>query len=299
MCARNFIKSSKSLMTVHLNWEDTATIFASQLAKLGTGVSVIGWVGDDGLGGFVVEQLRAAGVDTRNIRRHPSLKTGIGVALSEKSDRAILTYMGTINATRPQDLDDAILRTCRHWHIASYFLLNAMQSVWPDWLRACRRLGVSTSLDTNWDPENRWQGVIDLLPFVDVFLPNEAEARAITGETDVLKAARILAASGSTVVVKRGEDGAIAVRRDDEWTLRPDLETGLPDFIVDTTGAGDNFDAGFLHFYLRGESIEECLRSGHRCAISSLKYAGGVRGQLWSAQFQPTVPSQAEYKDQL
>ena len=105
--------------------------------------------------------------------------------------------------------------------------------------------------------------------------------RAITSDTDVIKAARILAGYGPLVVVKLGEKGAIAVNRDETWELSPNPETGLPHTIVDTTGAGDNFDAGFIRSYLLGKSIDECLVSGHRCAISSLKYSGGVRGQLW------------------
>ncbi len=261
----------------------SGTIFASQLGKLGASVGVIGCVGDDGFGRFVIENLQAAHVSTRHIRQHPSLKTGVGVALSEKNDRAILTYMGTIDATRPQDLDEAVLRSCRHWHVASYFLLTALRNSWPDWLRACKKLGLTTSLDTNWDPNNEWHGVTDLLPSIDVFLPNEAEARAITGETDILKGARILASYGPLVVVKLGERGALAVKRNGTWELRPGPETGIPDSVVDTTGAGDNFDAGFLHSYRRGKSMYDCLVSGHRCAVSSLKYSGGVRGQLWSS----------------
>ncbi len=262
----------------------SATIFASQLGKLGASVGVIGSVGDDGFGRFVMERLQAAHVYTRHIRQHPLLKTGVGIALSEKNDRAILTYMGTIDATLPQDLDETVLRSCRHWHIASYFLLNALRNTWPEWLRACKKLGVTTSLDTNWDPKNEWHGVTDLLPSVDVFLPNGAEACAITGEADVVRAAMVLASYGPLVVVKLGEKGALAVKRNDTWELRPSPGTRLPDSIVDATGAGDNFDAGFLRSYLHGKPVYDCLVSGHRCAISSLKHSGGVRGQVWYSE---------------
>jgi len=261
----------------------SATIFASQLGKLGAQVGVFGWVGDDGFGRFVIEKLQAAHVDTRYIQRHPSLKTGVGIALAEENDRAILTYLGTIDATQPQDLDESALRSCRHWHIASYFLLKKLRNTWPDWLRTCKKMGLSTSLDTNWDPDSQWRGVTDVLPFLDLFLPNEAEARAITGEEDVMKAARKLADYGPLVVVKLGEDGSIAVKGKEVWHLRPSPRTGLPEFVIDSVGAGDNFDAGFLRSYLLGKCTYDCLVSGHRCAISSLKYAGGVRGQLWKS----------------
>ena len=266
----------------------SAPIFASQLAKLGTRVGVIGWTGCDGMGQFVVEQLRAAGVDTTNIRQHASLKTGIGIALSEENDRAILTYMGTIDATSPADVSASSVPSCRHWHTASYFLLKSLRLFWPRWFRACREAGVSISLDTNWDPENRWQDVRDLLPLVDIFLPNENEALAISGENNALDAARSLAAYGPMVVVKSGPKGTIAVdgakTKTKTWTLSPSPETGLPEAVVDTTGAGDNFVAGFIHQYLKGADVEECMQFGHRCAISSLAHPGGVRGQLWPAR---------------
>ena len=267
----------------------SATIFGSQLGKLGDRVGAIGWVGQDLFGRFVLEQLRLAGLNTARLKPHTALKTGIGVALSEKNDRAILTYMGTIDATRPSDLEEELLNSVRHWHVASYFLLASMRGFWPEWLRKCHQHGVTTSLDTNWDPDNRWQGVTDLLPYTDIFLPNENEALAITGQNDVLRAGRSLAAYGPLVVVKCGEKGALALNGNETWELIPSPETGLPDSVVDSTGAGDNFDAGFISAYLAGEDIPACLALGHRCAISSLAHLGGVRGQLWKDEL-PNLP---------
>jgi ribokinase len=273
----------------------SSTIFGSQMAKLGNRVLAAGWVGQDSFGNFVLDCLQEAGVSTSQLRPHPILKTGIGVALSEKNDRAILTYMGTIDATEPSDLEDKFLTDCRHWHIASYFLLGKLRQFWPTWLAKCREAGISTSMDTNWDPADRWEGVEALFPLLDLFFVNDAEARRLTSEPDLIQAGRQLASHGPLVVVKRGEQGAIAIKGNSIWELTPSLETGLPERVVDATGAGDNFDAGFLSGYLAGDDIPACLTQGHRCAVSSLGYLGGVQGQIWKDRKPPT--NQAHSRD--
>ena len=258
----------------------SANIFASQMAKLGSRAGVLGWVGRDLFGDFVLGELKRCGVDVSHVGRHATLKTGIGFALSEPDDRAILAYMGTIDATLPEHLNQELLRSCRHWHIATYFLLGNLRDAWLPWLRRAKELGVTTSLDTNWDPFTRWTGVLELLPYVDVFIPNEAEALAISGSDDVACAAGILAEAGPLVVVKRGAKGAFARQGNREWELDAARSEVKVASVVDSTGAGDNFDAGFIHGWLNGLKIEDCLSLGHRCGARSLSVAGGIRGQL-------------------
>jgi sugar/nucleoside kinase (ribokinase family) len=258
----------------------SANIFASQLVKLGAKAGVIGWVGQDAFGDFVFQKLRAIGVEISRVSRHPSLKTGLGVALADPQDRAILTYLGTIDAVQPQELPQDVSAACRHWHIASYFLLRSLRSQWSDWVRRCKNAGLTVSLDVNWDPENRWEGVTALLPFADIFFPNETEAMSITGETDVLKAAQRLSSFGPLVVVKCGKDGAIAVKGNTKWEIHPGEMDSSPVTVVDSIGAGDNFDAGFIRAWLLGRNIDECLILGHRCAVASLGNTGGIQGQL-------------------
>jgi ribokinase len=147
-----------------------------------------------------------------------------------------------------------------------------------------------------WHPDNRWEGVTELLPLVDVFLPNEAEARAITGEDDSWKAAELLAAHGPLVVVKCGENGAIAVHGDNRWQIKGSESQDSPLSVVDTTGAGDNFDAGFLRGWLLGYDNDFSLQLGHRCAVSSLGCAGGIRGQLKQIIEPKTIDQQKDRK---
>jgi len=258
----------------------SANIFASQLAKLGARAGILGYVGSDMFGKFALQELDQIGVDTTRVKKLASLKTGIGIHLCEKNDRAMLTYPGSIDATHAEDLDETLLHSCRHWHLASYFLLRNLRSSWPDWIQKCRKAGLTTSLDTNWDPDKKWEGVADLLPYIDVFLPNETEALSLTGETNAWKAARLLAAYGPLTVVKCGEKGAIAVKGNQTWQINGTECQDSPLSVVDNTGAGDNFDAGFICAWLLGYDIDSSLRLGHRCALGSLSSPGGIQGQL-------------------
>jgi sugar/nucleoside kinase (ribokinase family) len=178
----------------------SANIFASQMVKLGARIGVIGYVGPDIFGEFALRELQQISVDITRVKKQPSNKTGIGIALAEGDDRAILTYLGSIDATRDEDLDEILLRSCQHWNIASYSLLRSLRSFWPHWLQKCRRAGITTSLDTNWDPGQSAGGNRRFAAHIDVFLPNEGEALAITGETDVGKAAKTIANMGPLTV---------------------------------------------------------------------------------------------------
>ncbi len=256
----------------------SANIFAAQFAALGGQAGVIGYAGRDALGEFALRRLAALRVDAARVRLHPALPTGLGVALIEGDDRAILTALGTIDAVTPEDLTEVVLSSCRHWHIASYFLLKQLRPYWGRWLERCRRAGVTTSLDTNWDPDGEWAGILDLLPQVDVFLPNEAEAMAITGAPDARAAGQQLAENCRLVAIKRGERGALAFAGDRVWSLTPDPDRPVP--IVDTIGAGDCFDAGFVRAWQLGKPVEDCLAWGARCAEASLAAPGGMRAQI-------------------
>jgi ribokinase len=259
----------------------SATIFGGQFARLGGGVALIGVVGEDAFGALVRERLQEIGVPADRIRSTAAVATGLGVSLVKPDgDRGMLTYSGGIGAVSEADLTEELLAGCRHWHIASYFLLEGLRAHWPAWLERCRARGVTTSLDTNWDPEDRWEGVRELLPLVDVFLPNEQEARAIAGEADVFAAGGRLAAAGPLVVIKRGSDGATAFRAGQQWDLGPVPGEEQPLTVMDSVGAGDNFDAGFLRGWLLDWEVAQCLRLGGRCARASLRAPGGFRGQL-------------------
>lgn len=256
----------------------SCSIFACQAAKLGLRTALIGKVGRDALGELVVNRLAQAGVDARWVERSPDLITGLGVALCTADDRAILTYPGSLAALEPADLTDAILGSARHLHIGSYYLQTGLRPAMPGILARARRLGLSVSLDTNWDPAEEWRGLDEILPLVDLFLPNENELLAVTGRSCLEDALRSLTerAPGLTVLVKRGELGAAAWRRGTLHHCPPPRV----DTILDAVGAGDSFDAGAVHGFLQGAALPEMLRRGCICGARSLSRRGGIAGQI-------------------
>ena len=253
-------------------------IFACQAAKLGLRVAIMGVVGQDSLGDLMISRLREAGVDTRFVLVDPGLKTGLGIALATPDDRAILTYLGSANAVRPQDVSDDWLRLGRHFHYGSYFLQTRLRPAVPQVLGRAQHLGLTTSLDTNWDPEDVWRGLMpDVLRHVDVFFPNLQEALRISGQPDLESAVAALSGHVPLLVVKRGADGATAVR-DGEAFSCPVARAS----VVDDIGAGDSFDAGFLAAWMGGLSIDQALRIGCACGRAVVGAAGGIAGQPWA-----------------
>jgi ribokinase len=252
----------------------SAAIVACGLARLGVATALAATIGDDLFGRFVRAALDERGVDTRWIRVDPDLATGISVVLSS-GDRAILTFPGTIASTGPELVDDDLMTSVRHVHSASYFLLPRLAPHLPEMFARARRAGATTSVDTNWDPAQTWADVDRLLDHTDVLLPNVAELLALTGRTDRDEAARVVLGHGCQVALKDGADGGTL------WQA-PDLVTRVsaPDVAaIDTTGAGDSFDAGFISGLLGGLSREECLARAVACGSLSTRAVGGTAGQ--------------------
>lgn len=259
----------------------SACIFACQAAKLGLGVAVVGRVGDDAFGQLAVRGLVESGVDTRHIKVEPGLKTGLGLALCRAAgDRAILTFAGSINAVYPADLPDDLLRRGRHLHYCSYYLQTNLLPAVPAIFRRARSLGLTISLDTNWDPDEQWDGgLADALALCDLFLPNDQEALAITAAAGLANAVDRLAARVPVVAVKRGELGALIAAGAER--LAAPIEPVAS--IVDTIGAGDSFDAGFVAAWLAGRPLKTCAAVANACGRASTQARGGIRGQLRAA----------------
>ncbi len=254
-------------------------IFACQAAKLGLRVGILGRVGDDDMGRLILRRLAECGVDTRYMIVDTTLKTGLGVSLCQDGDRAILTYMGSVCAVQPEDVSDDFLSAARHLHHGSYYLHTQLRPAMAQIFRRARALGLTTSLDTNWDPEERWE-VGSLLSLTDLFMPNEQEARLISRQNDLVAAVASFHAQGaSLVVIKRGVDGALVHDGHEMYVCA--VEPAPPG--GDTIGAGDSFDAGFLAGWLRGLPLARCLEIACRCGRAVASKIGGVQGQpRWS-----------------
>jgi sugar/nucleoside kinase (ribokinase family) len=252
----------------------SSVIFACGAARLGLKVAFVGVVGEDIFGRFMLDALSARGVDISHVIVDPDQKTGLTVILNRIDDRAMLTHLGAISALRAEQIPDELLSQARHLHLASYFLQTNLQPKVPDLFRRARTLGLTTSIDTNWDPEERWSGVRDLLHFTNVFLPNENEALALTGAGSVDASARMLADRADVVAVKMGEQGGLAIQCED-LQRAPAISVD----VVDTVGAGDSFDAGFVYGYLQGWSLQKTLKLGIACGSLTTRKSGGLEGQ--------------------
>jgi sugar/nucleoside kinase (ribokinase family) len=251
----------------------SSAIVAHNLAALGNRVGFQSRIGDDPLGQIALDRLAQGGTDTSRIRTAPGqIKTALSVILQREQWRTILTYPGTIVELTAADLDFDSLADSRHFHLSSFFLQKGLQASVPELLCRLKAAGLTISLDTNDDPEDLWEGgVRDALRHVDVFLPNAREARKIAGTDDLELAVKRLAELVPLVVVKVGREGAIA-QRGEERVTSPAVRVET----VDAVGAGDSFDAGFLHQYVRGADLFSCLAHGNLAGAFSTTRPGGT-----------------------
>ncbi len=248
----------------------SSAILAHNLAALGSRVGFVTSIGDDSFGSIATERLRERGVDLAAVAH--GAKSGVTIILPHQSQRHILTYLGTISELRFEDIDLDYLASARHFHMSSLFLQRELLPKVPELFRRMKSAGLTTSLDTNDDPEDRWEGgLAEVLPHVDILLPNEHEAMKITRADDVETALSRLAQKVKTVVVKMGASGAIAIQDGHRFSA-----PAVPVKVVDPVGAGDSFDAGFLHEFLRGEDLTMCLAYGNLCGAFSTTDCGGT-----------------------
>jgi len=251
----------------------SSAIVAHNLAALGSRVGFQSRIGDDPLGQIALERLQQGTVDVSYVRRvSGAIATGLTVILHHPTGRNILTYAGTIAELSWEDLDLDYLADSRHFHFSSYYLQRKLCPSVGELFRSLKKKGLTISLDTNDDPDDRWGGnLLEDLRHVDVFLPNEREACKIARTDDLEAAIGKLSRLVPLVVVKLGKEGALAQRGKERFT-----SPGQKVEAVDTVGAGDSFDAGFLHQFVRGADIQTCLAGGNLAGALSTTRPGGT-----------------------
>ena len=243
------------------------------LATLGVPVRTIGAVGRDASGRFVLDALHKAGVDTRAVaERDAPTATTIGL-VNGAGNRKFLHSPGVSAEafSAPLDFPPELLEGARHYHLASLFILPNFRPHAPATLARARAAGLTTSLDTNWDPRGRW--MLDLgpcLPGLDFLFMNEDEARMSNADP-----ASILGRGVGAFVLKLGPRGCAIYTAEGEWTV-PAFD--VP--VVDTTGAGDCFVAGFLAEWLRGSGFEEAARFANAVGALTVQRVGASAGVL-------------------
>ncbi len=268
-----FDQVEKLVDSAALTIGSSSAIFSCGAARLGLKVGFVGVCGQDVFGRFMLDEMQKRAVDVSNVILREG-QTGLSVILVSGADRAILTHTGLIDALQESDIPDGLLRQTRHLHVASYFLQTNLQPGLVRLFQRAHKLGITTSLDTNYDPSEEWAGFDELLAVTNVFLPNEKEAKSLSKEQDVDQAADRLGPKVETLAVKLGADGAIGVNACQKIRAK-----SIPVEVVDTVGAGDSFNAGFLYGYLHKWELAQSLRLACVCGALSTQKAGGTEAQ--------------------
>jgi len=243
------------------------------LATLGVPVRTMAAVGPDDPGRFVLDKLALAGVDTSAIRtlNDPTAAT---VGLINSAGNRMFLHRPAVNATAfaaPLDFPAPLTEGMKHYHLASLFILPNFRPHAPETLARARAAGLTTSLDTNWDPRGEWLAALGpCLPGLEFLFMNEDEARMVGASP-----ADLLGRGVRTLVLKLGPRGC-AIHTSEGETLVPAFD--VP--VKDTTGAGDCFVAGFLAARLRGASLEEAGRFANAVGALSVQCVGASAGVL-------------------
>lgn len=251
----------------------SSAIFASNLSTLGSKVAYVGALGSDDFGNYILSCLQKKGVDTRYIIQSSKWATGASIALNFDEDRAMITYPGAMAHLSYADIPTEALAQAKHLHLSSIFLQSALVSDAINLFKKAKEMNLTTSLDPQWDPAEKWNiNLNELLPFVDVFMPNVNELKALTKTTYLEAGIGLLIPMANTIVVKNGRDGAYLWEKQ-KFIHQPSF---LNSHVVDSIGAGDSFDAGFIHQFLQGKPSKECLAFGALTGAINTTRAGGT-----------------------
>jgi len=251
----------------------SSAIFASNLSSLGADVAFLGMIGNDQFGDLCIKSLQEKNVNTDLIIRSDSLKTGATIILNYDEDRAMITHPGAMDHLTIKDIPFEKLKSARHLHLSSIFLQPGLKNDIVDLFRIAKEIGLTTSLDVQWDPREKWDiPLLDLLPFVDVFFPNRQELENLTGEEDYNEALKSIKDVAKAVALKLGNSGSMCMV--DGKTTH--MDAFLNNEVVDAIGAGDSFNAGFIFKYILNSPIEACQKFGNLTGAVSTTAAGGT-----------------------
>lgn len=252
----------------------SSAIFASNLSSLGAKVSFLGKIGNDMFGELVKSSLTDKGVDISYLTTEPDLPTGVTVVLNYDEDRANVTCAGAMEGLTVEDVTEKALNSAQHMHFASLYLQKGIQPDVIELFKKAKNLGLTTSIDTQWDPEEKWEfNYQELLPYVDLFMPNATELKFLTKSETVEEAIEKVKEYGNNIVIKNGSKGSILVKKDG---TQKSLPAFLNTKVIDAIGAGDSFNAGFVFKFIQGATLEECQRFGNLTGALNTTGSGGT-----------------------
>lgn len=251
-----------------------AALFALGIGKLGLKPVFQGEAGNDCYGGFIRQTFKEGNVDDSLLKTDGPMKTGISLSFTNEKDRSFLTFRGTNEKLCIEEVDLVQVKQAAHIHVTGY----AGEANHDSYLKFLKEVKAQTqatvSFDVGWDPTGKWNPEIYLLfPYIDVLFMNQTEAANYSRKEDAGEAAKDFAAHCKLAVIKMGRRGSLAARGNNLYRA-----SSYPVNAVDTTGAGDSFNAGFIYGFLRGKSLEECLKCGNGCGALSVTALGGNTG---------------------
>jgi sugar/nucleoside kinase (ribokinase family) len=260
----------------------SGAIASVNMSRLGLRTVLVARVGNDEPAAFCRSILDREGVEAL-LLVNPALQTGVTVAVAYPTDRLLLTSPGAVADLTAAEVPIELLDDVRHIHVSSYFLQVRLRAGLEQLFRTARARGVTTSLDPGWDPMGRWldTGLARVLAVTDALLVNATELAHLTDLDEIdAGAAKLLALGTSAVVLKDGSRGAHYFAAGEHHTDRGFIVTPL-----DTTGAGDAFDAGYVAAMLEGRSVADRLRFANACGAVVTQVRGGAGGNLTRHDF--------------
>jgi len=247
------------------------------LHKLGEEVQIIGKVGRDGLGEFIINSLRRRGMDTSGILFTDQANTSATMVLLDSSgERTFLHYPGANRTLRSQDISDEMLAASQLVHVAGSFLMPGFDGEETALLlKRAKALGRTTSLDTAWDDTGSWFSLLEpVVPHLDILISNYDEASRISGKEELPDIGAFFLKFGIQVVaIKMGPQGSFIMTSQDKVLVPPFTVEA-----VDGTGAGDAFAAGFIFGYLRGWDWYQVGRFANACGAMCVQKMGATEG---------------------
>jgi sugar/nucleoside kinase (ribokinase family) len=249
------------------------------LAKLGVDTAIIGKVGEDGFGDFLVNRCAGVGIHTESIIRDREAATSSTIVLSHgDGERSFIHYLGANATLCLDDVDYELVWQTKILHIAGSFVMPSLDGEpTKELLQKAKAMGVTTALDTVWDARGEWmRKLAPCLPYVDYFVPSYEEAKQLaSGREDPDEIAQILLDAGvGAVGLKLGEEGCL-VQTADGVKLRQPI---FPVQAIDALGAGDCWVAGFLTGLVRGWDLEQCARFANAAGACCVTALGATTG---------------------
>lgn len=247
------------------------------LAKLGFKVAVMGKVGQDGFGDFLIETLNGYGINTQGVVRDPFANTSATMVMVDPDgERSFVHYLGANAELTEEEIDFDLISGSRILHIAGSFLMPKFDGQpTANVLKRAKGIGLTTSLDTAWDSRGGWLATIEpCLPHIDIFMPSFEEAKMIASWDEPADVADFFLGYGIEVVaLKMGERGCFVKTAEEEISLPP-----YPVEVVDATGAGDCFAAGFLAGVTLGWDLERTARLANAAGAACITAIGATTG---------------------